>query len=84
MGKKIKQESAKSSKKALLGLVETRLTESLVDLPKKISEKKFKKTILKAGKILTRSLATKPVKVTTKSELKKSKKKKPEAKVEAV
>ena len=79
MAKKVKQKSQKSLKKDLQTQVETRITESLVDLPKKISGKKFKKTIEKAGKILTRLLATKPVKVTTKKELSKSKKKKPDA-----
>ena len=59
--------------------VETRLTESFLDFPKKISEKKFRKTIRKAGKILTHSLASKPVNAATKTDQKKSKKKKTEA-----
>jgi hypothetical protein len=80
MAKKIKQTSQKSIRKNLLDQVEIRLTESLMDFPKKTSDKKFRKTIRKAGKILTNSLATKPVTATTKSEFKKSKKKKPDAK----
>lgn len=81
MAKKIKQTSQKSIKKNLLDQVENRLTESLMDFPKKISDKKFRKTIHKAGKIITNSLATKPV-TASKSKIKKAKKKQPEAKVE--
>jgi hypothetical protein len=84
MAKKVKQKSQKSLKKTLLSQVEVRLSESLVDLPKKISEKKFKKSVRKAGKILTRTLATKPVKVASKSETKKSMKNKPVVKQETV
>lgn len=80
MAKKIKQTSQKSIRKNLLDQVEVRLTESLMDFPKKISEKKFRKTIRKAGKILTNSLATKPVTTTSKTKIKKSKKEKTEAK----
>ncbi len=53
-----------------------------MDFPKKISEKKFKKTVRKAGKILTNSLATKPVSTSAKTDMKKSKKKKTEAKTD--
>lgn len=84
MAKKIKQTSQKSLKKNLLIQIESKLTESLMDFPKKISEKKYKKTIRKAGKILTNSIALKPVKATSKTEIKKTKEKKPEAKTEAV
>jgi hypothetical protein len=80
MAKKIKQTSQKSIKKNLLDQVESRLKESLMDFPRKTSEKKFRKTIRKAGKLLTLSLATKPVTASTKTEVKKSKKKKPDAK----
>ena len=82
MAKKIKQTSQKSIRKNLLDQVEVRLTESLMDFPKKISEKKFRKTIRKAGKILTNSLATKPVTTTSKTKIKKSKKEKTEAKAD--
>jgi hypothetical protein len=84
MAKKIKQEikqgSQKSLRKTLLDQIEGKLNESLKDFPRKISEKKFRKTIHKAGKLLTHSFAIKPVKVESKSDSKKSKKKKPEAK----
>jgi len=80
MAKKIKHTSQKSIKKNLLDQVESRLTESLMDFPRKTSEKKFRKTLRKAGKILTHSLATKPVTASTKTEVKRSKKKKPDAK----
>lgn len=81
MAKKIKQTSQKSIKKNLLDQVENRITESLKDFSKKISDKKFRKTIHKAGKLLTRSLATKPVKAPLK--IKKTKKNKPESKQHA-
>src|SRR5664279_1132587 len=80
MAKKIKQTSQKSIRKTLLDQVESRLTESLMDFPKKISEKKFRKTIRKAGKILTHSLASKPVSTSAKTDQKKTKKKKTEIK----
>lgn len=80
MAKKIKQTSQKSIRKNLLDQVENRLTESFMDFPKKISEKKFRKTIRKAGKILTHSLASKPVNASPKPDQKKTKKKKTEAK----
>jgi hypothetical protein len=43
MAKKIKQTSQKSIRKNLLDKVESRLTESFMDFPKKISEKKLRK-----------------------------------------
>jgi len=82
MAKKIKPTSQKSLKKTLLSQIEGKLTESLKDYPKKISEKKYRKTIRKAGKILTNLVALHPVKATSKNE-KKSGKKKTEKKVEA-
>jgi len=84
MAKKIKNTTQKSLKKALLGQIENKLTESLMDFPKKFSEKKYRKTIHKAGKILTNSIALKPVKATSKKELKKPIEKKSEPKTEAV
>ena len=84
MAKKIKQEvkqsSQKSLRKTLLDQIEGKLNETLKDFPRKISEKKFRKTIHKAGKLLTHSIALKPVKVVSQSDIKKSKKKKPEIK----
>jgi len=82
MAKKIKQTSQKSIRKNLFDQVESRLTESFIDFPKKISEKKFRKTIRKAGKILTHSLASKPVNASPKTDQKKSRKKKTEAKTD--
>jgi len=84
MAKKIKPTSQKSLKKVLLVQIESKLKESLMDFPKKISEKKYQKTIHKAGKILTNSIALKPVKAASKNDLKKTKEKKPEVKTEAV
>ena len=83
MAKKIKQTSQKSLKKTLLSQIEGKLTESLKDYPKKISEKKYRKTIRKAGKILTNLIALHPVKATSKNDKKKTDKKKTEEKTEA-
>jgi hypothetical protein len=75
MSKKVKHSVVKSQKKALLLQVEAKLTESLIEFPKKLNDKKFKKVVRKAGKMITKSLVTKPVKETAlKSDLKKSKK----------
>lgn len=82
MAKKIKQTSQKSLKKTLLDQIESNLTKSLIDFPKKISEKKYLKTIHKAGKILRNSLAISPVQSVSQTDLKKAKKKKRETKVE--
>ena len=84
MAKKIKQNSQKSLKKTLLIQIESKLTETLMEFPKKTSEKKYRKTIHKAGKMLTNSIALKPVKADSKTEIKKSKENKSEAKTEAV
>jgi hypothetical protein len=85
MAKKMKQNSLKSLKKSLLLKIEGKLSESLTEFPKKINEKKYKRVIRKAGKILTKSLVINPVKATDKkTEQKKPKKKKPEIKTETV
>lgn len=82
MAKKIKQNSLKSLKKSLLLKIEGKLSESLTEFPKKINEKKYKRVIRKAGKILTKSLAINPVKATDNKKEQKQKKKKPETKTE--
>ncbi len=85
MAKKMKQTSLKSLKKSLLLKIEGKLSESLTEFPKKINEKKYKRVIRKAGKILTKSLVINPVIATDdKVKQKKSKKKKPEIKTEVV
>lgn len=85
MAKKIKQNSLKSLKKSLLQKIEGKISETLNEFPKKINEKKYKRVIRKAGKILTKSLVINPVKATdNKKETKKSKKQKPEIKTETV
>ena len=61
MAKKMKQNSLKSLKKSLLSKIEGKLSESLIEFPKKISEKKYKRIIHKAGKMLTKSLVINPV-----------------------
>ena len=85
MAKKMKQNSLKSLKKSLLLKIEGKLSESLTEFPKKINEKKYKRVIHKAGKILTKSLVINPVKATeNKTKQKKPKKKNPEIKTETV
>ncbi len=73
MAKKIKQ---KSIRKNLISQIEVKLSESLMDLPKKYNEKKYKKILHKAGKIISYSIATKPVKAESKVSKKKSENKK--------
>ena len=83
MAKKIKQNSLKSLKKSLLQKIEGKLSETLTEFPKKINEKKYKRVIRKAGKILTKSLVINPVKATDgKKVSKKPKKQKAEKKTE--
>jgi hypothetical protein len=83
MAKKMKQSTLKSLKKSLLLKIEGKLSESLNEFPKKINEKKYKRVIRKAGKILTKSLVVNPVKATDdQAEQKKPKKKKTEIKTE--
>jgi hypothetical protein len=81
---KSKKTSKKSLKKTLLKQVEGKLIESLIDFPKKSKENKYKKKIHKAGKILAGSIAIKPIKSISKSDLKKPKEQKQEAQIEAV
>jgi hypothetical protein len=81
---KSKKTSKKSLKKTILKQVEGKLVESLKDFPKKIKEKKYIRKIHKAGKILAGSIAVKPVKSISKSDLKKPKEQKAEVKIEAV
>jgi hypothetical protein len=83
MAKKMKHNSLKSLKKSLLLKIEGKLSDSLTEFPKKINDKKYKRVIHKAGKLLTKSLVINPVKATDdKKEQKKTKKKKPEIKTE--
>ena len=85
MAKKMKQNSLKSLKKSLLLKIEGKLAESLTEFPKKINEKKYKRVIHKAGKILTKSLVINPVKATdNKKEQKNPKKKEQEIKTENI
>jgi hypothetical protein len=85
MAKKMKQNSLKSLKKSLLLKIEGKLSESLTEFPKKINEKKYKRVIHKAGKILTKSLVINPVKATdNKKEQKNPKKKEQEIKTENI
>jgi len=76
MAKKMKQNAIKSLKKSLLLEIEGKLSESLTEFPKKINEKKYKKVIHKAGKILTKSLVINPVKASDKKDQKKTKEEK--------
>jgi hypothetical protein len=81
---KSKKTSKKSLKKTVLKQVEGKIIESLKDFPKKIKEKKYKKRIHQAGKILAGSIAIKPVKSVSETDQKKSKEQKQETKIEAV
>lgn len=54
---KNKKQLPKSLKKSFLLNMEEKLTESLAGFPKKINEKKYKKVIHKAARILSKDLS---------------------------
>jgi len=75
MAKKTKEQSQKSSKKALLKEIEIKLADTVKDFHKKSSEKKLGRQIHKAGKILAKSLTNKEhIKVVHKEKVKAPKK----------
>ena len=81
----MKQDSLKSLRKSLLTKIEGKLSESLTEFPKKISEKKYKRIIRKAGKILTKSLFINPVRsADQKKERKKTRRTEQESKTENI
>jgi len=73
MAKEVKQHKQKSLKKTILKDIEGKLAETLKEYHKKISEKKFKKKIRKAGKILSDSLTIKPIVLVPKKKAKQKK-----------
>jgi len=75
MAKKTKEQSPKSSKKALLKEIEIKLADTVKDFHKKSSEKKLGRQIHRAGKILAKSLTNKEhIKVVHKEKVKVPKK----------
>ena len=76
-----KKTKAISGKKALISQIESKLTESLTDFPKKYSDKKYKKILHKAGKLISHSIATEPKETKAKKRAKKSTEKKETIKV---
>ena len=59
MGKNIKDQSPKISKKSLLREIESKIAETVKGFHKKTSEKKLGKQIHRAGKLLAKSLTNK-------------------------
>lgn len=82
MAKKVKQEAAKSQKKVILNEIESKLEETVKGYGRKVSEKKFKKKLHKAGKILSKSLTKDQITVAHKEKPKAPKKEKKVPKVE--
>jgi len=83
MAKKTKEQSPKSSKKALLKEIEIKLADTVKDFHKKSSEKKLGRQIHRAGKILAKSLTNKEhIKVVHKGKVKVPKKDKKAAEKE--
>jgi hypothetical protein len=78
MAKKTKHKSPKISKKVILKEIEVKLAETVKGYHRKTSEKKFKKTLHKAGKILSRSLTKEQITVVHKEKVKAPKKVKAE------
>ena len=66
MAKKVKQHQQKSLNKIILKEIEGKLSESLKDYHKKVSDKKFSKKLRKAGKILSRSVTKENISVVPK------------------
>jgi hypothetical protein len=62
MSSKLKHKKVKALKQSLLIKVEATLSESLIGFPKKSKEKKFKKIIHKASKMIARTFEVAPVK----------------------
>ncbi|HEY4156008.1 MAG TPA: hypothetical protein VGM24_11290 [Puia sp.] len=73
MAKKVKQHSQKSIKKTILKDIEGKLAETLKEYRKKVSEKKFKKSLRKAGKILGNSVTIESIAVVPKKQSKSKK-----------
>ena len=63
MAKKVKQHKQKSLKKTMLKEIEGKLAETLKEYHKKVSEKKFSKTLRKAGRILSQTLAVEHISI---------------------
>jgi hypothetical protein len=74
MAKKIKQPAQKSVKKLLLKEIENKLADSVKEYHKKVSAKKFEKTLHKAGKLLSKSLVKEQITVAHKKKVKSPKK----------
>ncbi len=66
MAKKIKKTPVKSPKKLMTSEIEGRISDTLKDFPKRASNKKYKKTIQKASKILVKTLDIKSEKLSSK------------------
>jgi hypothetical protein len=82
MAKSDKQKTPKSQKKAILSEIEGKLAETVKGYSRKISEKKFKKKLHKAGKILSKSLTKDQITVAHKEKPKAPKKEKKAPNVE--
>ena len=77
MGKNNKDKSPKTSKKALLKEIESKIAETVKGFQKKTSKKKLEKQIRRAGKLLAKSLTNKEhIKVVHKEKAKSPKKEK--------
>jgi hypothetical protein len=84
MAKKIKQPTQKSARKALLKEIQIKLADTVKPYHKKISDKKLEKRILKAGKILSKSLTREQITVAHKEKTRTPKKDKKVAEKENV
>jgi hypothetical protein len=80
MAKNKKQPAQKAAKKSLLKEIEIKLADTVKGYHKKISDKKLRKQIRKAGKILTKSLTKEQITVAHKKKTKEPKKDKVEEK----
>jgi hypothetical protein len=74
MAKKANKIKIKSPKKLLIVEIESKISDTLKDFPKRSKGKKYQKKIHKASRILVKTLAIRPVKVAPKKSSKKLKK----------
>ena len=84
MAKKEKAIKTKSPKKLLILEIESRISDTLKEFPKRSKGKRFHKKIQKASRILVKTLAISPVKVVPKKGSKKINKSGPVAAGEVI
>jgi hypothetical protein len=84
MAKKANKIKIKSPKKLLILEIESKISDTLKDFPKRSKGKRYQSKIKKASRILVKTLAIKQVKVVPKKRSKKTSKSVTESKAEVI